>query len=198
MGVSEYIKIEKKIKNGCYNNIMSSNDILEELIIYGNKNIHKAGVSNKHYCVIFQERKKCSKILCYGMNHIRNGKTIHAEVDAINNLPPSSKRNRLMKVSLMVIRINKHNKICNSRCCVKCCESIYSIPSYRGYVIDQIYYSNEEGEIEYSHPISLLLNVNVHKSSYFKKKNYKPRLPDKIKSSPTLSERYYVERLNSI
>jgi hypothetical protein len=170
-------------------------DILEILQEYGLKNLHYGEVNFKHFAVIYEEKKKTQNIISFGMNHMRDGKPIHAEMDAINNLPPAKKKNRLTHINLMVIRISKSLGImANSKCCIKCCETIYRIPPLRGYTIDQVYYSNTEFEIESSHPIELLLEDTVHTSLYFERKGYKPRIPSRIKKTPNSKEKLFLRK----
>jgi len=168
--------------------------IVEQLKRYAEKNRQFIDVQHGHFAAIFIEKKR--QILSYGTNQIRNGKSIHAEMDAINNLPPNPKRNRLRRVSLIVIRLSKGcTCIGNSKCCIKCCETVYRIPPLRGYTIDSVYYSNSKGRIEEHHPISLLLEETYHRSVFFTRRGYKPRLPDRIRSSPTMKESLFIAKV---
>lgn len=170
-------------------------DVLENLMEYGLKNLPYGDFAFKHFAVIYEEKKKSNNIISFGMNYMKDGKPIHAEVDAINNLPPAKKKNRLTPVTLMVIRMSKSiGMMANSKCCIKCCETIYRIPPLRGYTINQIYYSENSTSITGGHPIELLLEDSTHTSLYFVRKGYKPRLPTKIRTSPNSKEKLFLTK----
>ena len=85
------------------------------------------------------------------MNKYENKKgygTTHAEIDAINHLPPQPNKNRLVKIDLLVIRTTNHANIRMSKPCYHCIIQMQTLPSKKGYSINHIYYSNEEGIIE--------------------------------------------------
>lgn len=169
--------------------------IIYQLKQFAVKNRQFIDVQYGHFAAIFLEKNKKNQILSFGINQIRNGKSIHAEMDAINNLPPSTKKNRLRRVSIMVIRLSKGCvTVGNSKCCIKCCETIYRIPPLRGYTIDNVYYSNSKGKIESHHPISLLLEESYHKSVFFTRRGYQPRIPKRIRSKPTKKESLFMTK----
>jgi hypothetical protein len=102
-----------------------------------------------------------------------NGTSIHAEADAINRLPPKSKRSKnLETVSLLVLKVNKTGTIGNSSPCVHCLKTIATKPLEKGYRIDKIYYSTESGTIECKKLTELLGSEELHISAYYRNHNY--------------------------
>lgn len=78
------------------------------------------------------------------------GPSVHAEQMAIDKLP-YRKSKKMKKVSLMVIRASgssKNYSMKNSKPCLLCYSCIMKAGK-KGYIIDKIYYSNDNGNIEY-------------------------------------------------
>lgn len=99
----------------------------------------------------------------------RNSASIHAEVDAINHLPQKKKKlNSITTVSLLVINVDKNGNLNNSNPCVNCLRSIAEQPLIKGYKIDKIYFSNQNGEIECHRLTSLLMAESFHISIYYR------------------------------
>ena len=149
-----------------------------------------------HFAMIYTKRSKSIvNVLSYGYNHIRDGKSIHAEVDAINNLR-TSLRKKLKGVNLLVIRLlrSPEHALAQSKCCMRCCECIFKIPSLKGYRIDQVLYSNVSGEIEKHHPIDLLIEDDYHVSVYYSKRKYKPKIRSKVLMNPTSKVRLFLNK----
>ena len=72
--------------------------------------------------------------------------TIHAEVDAMLKLPYQKNKKR---ISLAVFTTNKEGTILRmSKCCDHCLISIHIIAAKKNYIIKNIYYINEEGEMK--------------------------------------------------
>ena len=65
----------------------------------------------------------------------------------------------IRKYSMIVIRINKNGKMCNSKPCCKCIESL------KMHKVKNIYYSNSEGEIIFEKTKNI---TNDHSSSIYK------------------------------
>lgn len=91
------------------------------------------------------------RILSFGVNQMGDseGKKpgIHAECDAINKLMPLKNKKKLEPINLLVIRLSTKNKIQSSKPCNNCIETMKNLPPKRGYKIDNIYYSDENGNI---------------------------------------------------
>jgi cytidine deaminase len=75
----------------------------------------------------------------------KNHKSIHAEVNAINNLPFTKKR---IKVELFVFRTNKcGNTLTMSKPCGECMKYIYTNIELKGYRLYRIYYIDFDGNL---------------------------------------------------
>jgi hypothetical protein len=75
-----------------------------------------------------------------------NHGTIHAEVDAMLKLPYQKKTKR---ISLAVFTTNRDGSILRmSKCCQNCLKSIDIIAKRKNYIIKDIYYIDEEGQIQ--------------------------------------------------
>jgi len=71
---------------------------------------------------------------------------VHTEEDAINKLPINNKKP--IYVNMLVIRNNNlNNCIINSKPCSNCQSKIIKAKE-KGYIISNIYYSNDDGNIE--------------------------------------------------
>lgn len=72
-----------------------------------------------------------------------NHGTIHAEVDAMLKLPYQKKTKR---INLAVFTTNRHGTILRmSKCCHNCLKSIDVIAKKKNYIVNRIYYIDEEG-----------------------------------------------------
>ena len=94
---------------------------------------------------------KKARVLSFGVNKMGDteGKTpgVHAEYDAINKLIPLKNKKKLEPINLLVIRLSTKNKIQSSKPCSNCIEIMKTLPSKKGYKIEVIYYSDEDGNI---------------------------------------------------
>lgn len=113
-------------------------------------------------------------MLSIGKNkHNTNGTTIHAESDAINNLPNKKKKTKILdEVDIIVTRITRHGDFKNSAPCIHCLKSMYENPIKKGYKIKKVYYSNEHGEIECHKLIDLINSEKLYMSSYYRNNKY--------------------------
>ena len=171
------------------------NTVVEALLDYSIDMIKFATEKFSHFAVIYSDQKKSFKIHSFGFNQTRKGKSIHAEVDAINNLIPLPRSKRLKKVSILVIRLSKGmRKLSDSKCCLKCCEAIYKIPPLRGYNIENVAFSTRDSNIIDTHPIDLLVDDTIEPSIYFRNSGYKPKIRTKILSNPTPIFKFFIEK----
>ena len=130
-----------------------------------------------HISCVFQGKYNFMNILSYGINKYAdiNGMmpTIHAEHDAILRLPSIKNKKKPVKINLLVIRFLKTYKLANSKPCLNCIHNMVELPKKRGYKIEDIYYSENDGTIIKTN-INKLLNEPVHHvSSYYRNNKYK-------------------------
>jgi hypothetical protein len=97
---------------------------------------------------------------------------MHAEMDSIrrlynntNIINPTKKR---IKVSLIVIRINRDGDLKNSKPCYKCVCALKKFNDEGIYKIKNIYYSNADGNIEIVKLNDLVNDINKHISMRFR------------------------------
>ena len=100
------------------------------------------------------------------------GKTpgIHAECDAILKLMPLKNKKKLESINLLVIRLSTKNKIQSSKPCSNCIETMKTLPQKKGYKIENLYYSDEEGNIIKT-TLNKLDSEEKHYSKYFRRKS---------------------------
>ena len=92
---------------------------------------------------------------------------IHAEHNALLKLKPSQNKKRLESVNLLVVRFSKTNKLQSSKPCSNCIQILYTMPERKGYKIQNIYYSNSDGNIVKTN-LSDLKNDEPHYSRYYR------------------------------
>ena len=91
-----------------------------------------------------------SNIFSFGYNQYRpyKNKSIHAEENAINNLPYYERRmKKLCDLNILVIRITKSNELRMSKPCSSCVFYLKKIPPKKGYNVKHVYYSDDTGNI---------------------------------------------------
>lgn len=112
-------------------------------------------------------------ILSFGVNKYADvdgeQPTIHAEHDAILKLPSLKKKKNNESINILVLRFSKTSKLGMSKPCIKCIEKMQTIPHKKGYKIENVYYSDNDGNIVKT-TLSKLINEDVqHYSRYYKK-----------------------------
>jgi hypothetical protein len=106
-----------------------------------------------HISCILKEKDPSLRYISYGINSPNLSSflpSIHAEISAIQHLPPSKKKHRFCKpeyVDLFVVRLSIKNKLQSSRPCIDCIRKMKTEPNKKGYQIRHIYYSDTNGEI---------------------------------------------------
>lgn len=109
--------------------------------------------SNFHHIACIFKDKKFDNRLSFGSNsfyHHQHStqpyrKSIHAEVDAIYKL--QNNNNNVKKINIMVIRITKTGKLCNSKPCEQCIRDLKILVPKKGYKLEWIFYSDSNGQI---------------------------------------------------
>jgi cytidine deaminase len=113
------------------------------------------------------------RVLSFGVNQMGDsyGKApgIHAECDALSKLMPLKNKKKLEIINLLVIRVSSKNKIQSSKPCNNCIEAMQKIPEKKGYKIENIYYSDENGNIIKTN-LKKLESEDKHYSKYFRRK----------------------------
>ena len=116
---------------------------------------------------------KKTKILSFGVNQSSNSDCItaeiHAEQDAINKLKPLKYKKNLESINILVIRLSSKNKLQSSKPCANCIESMKNNPIKKVYKIQNVYYSDSEGNIIKTNLVSLD-NEEKHISGFYKLK----------------------------
>jgi hypothetical protein len=74
-----------------------------------------------------------------------------------------------MNVNILVIRISGKNKLQSSKPCVNCIEIMKSLPPKLGYNIQNVFYSNDNGDIVKS-SLTKLDNEEKHYSRFYRQK----------------------------
>ena len=113
------------------------------------------------------------RILSFGVNQMgdSDGKVpgIHAECNALSKLMPLKNKKRLENINLLVIRLSSKNKIQSSKPCINCIEAMKIMPQRKGYKIENIYYSDADGNIVKTN-LKTLDSEEKHLSKYFRRK----------------------------
>ncbi len=124
-----------------------------------NYNIIDFLIKKTEYSDIFYRHSSAiiysNKILSYGVNKVKNGISIHAEMDAILN-----SKFDIQGHDIIVIRYSNNMK--NSRPCNNC------IKNMKKKGIRKVYYSNDTGEIVYEYIEEM---EEKHDSAVFKNCN---------------------------
>ncbi len=126
-------------------------------------------------CRVFYKGKgdlKKSRILSFGMNQMgdTDGRHpgIHAEHDALNKLQPLKYKRKLEPINILVIRLSMKNNLQSSKPCSNCIETMKTLPIKKGYKIQNIYYSDSEGNIIKT-SLKNLENEEKHYSRFYRK-----------------------------
>jgi hypothetical protein len=112
-------------------------------------------------------------ILSYGINRYKDydGKqpSIHAECDAIAKLIPLKRKKKLECIDLLVIRLSRINNLQMSKPCINCVQTMKIYPISKGYKINNIYYSDNNGNIIKTN-LKSLENSEQHLSKFYRNK----------------------------
>jgi len=93
---------------------------------------------------------------------------IHAEHNALLKLQPLRSKKRLAPIDLLVVRLSTSNKLQSSKPCNNCIQIMSRIPQQKGYKLQNIYYSNSDGDIVKTN-LSKLENEEQHYSRFYKR-----------------------------
>jgi len=122
------------------------------------------------------EVKSVFYVVSEGKNHYDNrlikGKTIHAEYDAIKKLKQRDS-NSIKKINMLVIKTSITGKLGNSKPCLNCILDIINLTPKKGYRVDKLYYSDENGSIQKVKLNKLIKLGHFHVSSFYKNHGFK-------------------------
>jgi cytidine deaminase len=93
---------------------------------------------------------------------------VHAEHNALLKLKPIKIKKKLETINLLVVRFSKTSKIQSSKPCNNCIKIMSEIPEKKGYKIQNIYYSDSDGNIVKTN-LSNLMNEEQHYSRFYRK-----------------------------
>ena len=97
----------------------------------------------------------------------KNNRGIHAEENVISKLKPGVSK-KLIKSTIIVFRVSKTGKLNNSKPCSHCLYHISTIAPKKGYLIDNIIYSTNDGNFECKKLKELINSNDCKVSSYYK------------------------------
>ena len=127
-------------------------------------------------CRVFYKGKgdlKKSRILSFGMNQMGDADGrypgIHAEHDALNKLQPLKYKRKLESINILVIRLSMKNNLQSSKPCSTCIETMKILPIKKGYKIQNVYYSDSEGNIIKT-SLQNLENEEKHYSRFYRQR----------------------------
>lgn len=113
------------------------------------------------------------KIIAYGANYIGDEKGndpgLHAEQDVLEKLAPLKYKKKLENIHLLVVRLSKTNKIQSSKPCNNCIRWMKIIPEKKGYKLQNIYYSDGDGNLVRT-TLDILENEEQHVSRFYRRK----------------------------
>ncbi len=116
---------------------------------------------------------KKARILSYGVNKMGDSEGlqpgIHAEYDAIRKLLPLRRKKKLMNINILVIRISGKNKLQSSKPCAICIDTMKKFPPKLGYNIQNVFYSNDNGDIVKT-TLTQLDKEEKHYSRFYRQK----------------------------
>ena len=136
---------------------------------------------SKHCACIYKKKGSAFKILSVGLNLYNNSwgyGTTHAEIDAINKLPPRPNyKKNLKRVNILVIKTSSCGEVTISKPCIKCVINMMTLPQKRGYIIKNVSYSNFNGSIIIK-PLKYFTDDDekIYVSKFYKSRNFKHHL----------------------
>ena len=126
-----------------------------------------------HIATIFPDKGTNFNILSIGQNIARNEyKSCHAEHEAINRLKNRNTK-QLMGINIYVLRTTLTGSIGMSKPCAHCLAIMCSLPQKKGYKINNIFYTDQNGNIE-KKKLGELLNDDLHISRMYTERSFKP------------------------
>jgi len=125
---------------------------------------------------VLKEKGSAFNVISYGENKYNINNilpSLHAEISAINNLPYLKKTKKKSNINILVIRTSYSGKINMSKPCLNCIRLMQTLPQKKGYIIKNIYYSDENSNIIKTNFIKLSNDKDIHISRFYRNHNYK-------------------------
>jgi hypothetical protein len=108
-------------------------------------------------------------VLSYGENRYKaaNMGSIHAEEQALRNLPYLPRKKRPKKVDLLVIRTTPSGVLGSSKPCTHCMCVLQTVLPKKGYILSTVYYTGKGGVLHDITFSNLLADTDPHTSRYY-------------------------------
>ena len=129
-------------------------------------------------CLVFyQGDGKVRGKIAYGNNSDREAFSgccygTHAEMNAIEHLKKTAilggNKKKCIKLSLIVIKVDSHGKLKESKPCAKCIMYMDNLNKLGAYCIKTVYYSNSDGDLTIKKFSELLNEKEKHVSYRFR------------------------------
>lgn len=97
---------------------------------------------------------------------------LHAERDVLGKLAPLKYKKKLEIINLLVVRLSKKNKIQSSKPCNNCIHWMKVIPEKKGYKLQNVYYSDGEGNLVKT-TLDILQQEEQHYSRFYRRNGIK-------------------------
>lgn len=103
-----------------------------------------------HIACLFKGSIEKHHILSIGSNCFKNQQNIHipsvhAEINAIDKIKKNYETKKLQSINLLIIRVNKLGEVKMSKPCQYCIGHLSTFPTKKGYKINKIIYSLDDG-----------------------------------------------------
>ena len=108
--------------------------------------------------------------MSYGENRYKANEslgTIHAEDCAIRNLQPLPKNKKYNRINIIIIRTSKTGVLGNSKPCLHCIMRLYKNLPEKGYILNKVYYTDSNGNIQQVRLADLMDDKDKHVSMFY-------------------------------
>lgn len=125
-----------------------------------------------HVCCAFTKKNNKINVLSYGYNIVNKmhiAVPTHAEKHCLDNIKRTS---YLKQIDMLILRTSPTGKLGISKPCVKCLLDMFKLPKIKNYIIRNIYFSNNSGEIECKSLTEIINDNDFHVSQYYVNHNF--------------------------
>lgn len=128
---------------------ISKNDLITIYYLIIPKYIFLKGIikDNARHAAAITYHGNSNNIISYGINKYNYTFSIHAEYDAIKNLPTVQIKKKKISIDLYVGKFSINGNYLMSKPCDRCINNMINILPDRGYKIINIFYTNIDGTI---------------------------------------------------